>query len=85
MHRIESTKEIDCDVGKFESRKTRFRIARTLHLPEADGIPELVGKVPSLLDLLLVETDILTLGGYPDDSEAQAIGTVFGDEIQGVG
>ena len=56
-----------------------------VHLAETRRVPELVGKVPAFLDLLLVEADVLAAGRDPHQAEAQPVGAIFRDQIERIG
>ena len=65
-------------------RGIRIRVERSLHLSEPAGVPELIAEISSLDDLLFVELDILSLRRDAQESKADAIGAVFGDEVERV-
>ena len=85
VHGVELREHVQCDVGEFMLGEIRRGIARALHLPEAAGIPELVGEVAALLDLLLIKLDVLALRGDTNDAEAETVGAVFCDQVERIG
>ena len=52
---------------------------------EAGGVPEFVAEVAAFFDLFFVVADVLALGGDAQEAEAEAVGAVFFDEVEGVG
>ena len=51
---------------------------------KAAGVPQLVAKIASFDDLLLVEADVLTLRCDAHQPEAQTISTIFRDQVERV-
>ena len=69
-----------------EERRIDFAFGLSaVHLAEARRVPELVGKVPALLDLLLIKTNVLPAGRNPHQTETQPIRPIFRDQVERIG
>ena len=62
----------------------RRGLARSVHLAEARGIPQLRREVAALLDLLFIERNILTAGRDAHEPETQTIRAEFRNEVERV-
>ena len=81
---VKAGQKIAGEEGEFVFRGIRIRVERSLHLPEPAGVPELVAEISAFDDLLFVEFDVLPLRRDAEESEADAIRAVFGDEVKRV-
>ena len=55
-----------------------------VHLAEPGGVPQLGAEVAIAFDALFGELDVPRLAGHGDQGEAQGVGAVFVDQLQGV-
>ena len=85
---VEDRVVVGVELRRIDPRQDRRRrgvvAGRPAHLAEAAGVPELVAEVLAALDPVLLEADVLALRRDRDDAEAQAVGAVVVDQVEGI-